>query len=390
MARPDTAATPDVTAPESHATPGFEDIALSPEAFQARVFDWFDEHGRKHLPWQENTTPYRVWVSEIMLQQTQVATVLPYYARFMERFPDVAALAAADIDDVLHLWTGLGYYARARNLHKAAQQVVNEHDGAFPVESVEALSALPGIGRSTAGAIISISTGQRAPILDGNVKRVLARLHAVEGWPGRPAVERKLWTLAERYTPQVRLADWTQAMMDLGATLCTRGSKPDCARCPFEEVCVAHARGEEKRFPESKPKKTITTRQTLMLLVSDAAGKILLERRPPTGIWGGLWAPPLVEDREAAREWVAREARGAHLEAPLASFEHVFSHFRLTITPQPVQLGEAGLAPAQAAGSVNESAADRRFVDPAVPDAVGLPAPVKALLARCTDDLFGL
>nr|POR05100.1 A/G-specific adenine glycosylase [Cobetia sp. MM1IDA2H-1] len=364
-------------------------IALSPEEFQARVFDWFDEHGRKHLPWQENTTPYRVWVSEIMLQQTQVATVLPYYARFMERFPNVAALAAAEIDEVLHLWTGLGYYARARNLHKAAQQVVAEHGGTFPVESVEALSALPGIGRSTAGAIISISTGQRAPILDGNVKRVLARLHAVEGWPGRPAVERKLWTLAERYTPQVRLADWTQAMMDLGATLCTRGSKPDCTRCPFEEVCVAHARGEEKRFPESKPKKAIPTRQTLMLLVSDETGRILLERRPPTGIWGGLWAPPLVEDRDAAREWVAREARGAHLEAPLDSFEHVFSHFRLTITPQPVQLGAAELTPSAEDG-VNEHGADRRFVDPAAPDAVGLPAPVKALLARCTDDLFGL
>ncbi|MGS0469002.1 A/G-specific adenine glycosylase [Cobetia marina] len=389
MAVPDTAATPDVAASDIHAPPGVASIALSPEEFQARVFDWFDEHGRKHLPWQENTTPYRVWVSEIMLQQTQVTTVLPYYARFMERFPDVAALAAAEIDEVLHLWTGLGYYARARNLHKAAQQVVAEHGGAFPVESVEALSALPGIGRSTAGAIISISTGQRAPILDGNVKRVLARLHAVEGWPGRPAVERKLWALAERYTPQMRLADWTQAMMDLGATLCTRGSKPDCARCPFKEVCVAHARGEEKRFPESKPKKAIPTRQTLMLLVSDEAGRILLERRPPTGIWGGLWAPPLVEDREAAREWVAREARGAHLEAPLDSFEHVFSHFRLTITPQPVQLGAAELTPSAEDG-VNEHGAGRRFVDPAAPDAVGLPAPVKALLARCTDDLFGL
>lgn len=378
MARPDTTAAPRVA-----------EIALSPEDVQARVFAWFDVHGRKHLPWQEDTTPYRVWVSEIMLQQTQVATVLPYYARFMERFPKVQALAAANIDDVLHLWTGLGYYARARNLHKAAQQVVSEHAGEFPVVSVEALSTLPGIGRSTAGAIISISTGQRAPILDGNVKRVLARLHAVEGWPGRPAVEKELWTLAERYTPDNRLPDWTQAVMDLGATLCTRG-RPDCERCPFNDVCVAHARGEEKRFPESKPKKAIPQRATLMLLVFDTEGRVLLERRPPTGIWGGLWAPPLVEDRQAARDWIAQQARGAHLAEPLASFEHVFSHFRLTITPQPVQLGESGLVPASAAEEVRESGAGQRFVDPAAPDAVGLPAPVKALLARCTGDLFGL
>ncbi|WP_158772520.1 A/G-specific adenine glycosylase [Cobetia sp. L2A1] len=378
MARPDTAAAPRVA-----------EIALSPEDVQARVFEWFDVHGRKHLPWQENTTPYRVWVSEIMLQQTQVTTVLPYYARFMERFPDVQALAAANIDDVLHLWTGLGYYARARNLHKAAQQVVSEHAGEFPVESVEALSTLPGIGRSTAGAIISISTGQRAPILDGNVKRVLARLHAVEGWPGRPAVERELWALAERYTPEIRLPDWTQAVMDLGATLCSRG-RPDCGRCPFSDVCIAHARGEEKRFPESKPKKAIPQRATLMLLVFDTEGRVLLERRPPTGIWGGLWAPPLVEDRAAARDWIAQHARGAHLSEAQASFEHVFSHFRLTITPQPVQLGEAGLKPEGVVEGVCEPGVDQRFVDPAAPDAVGLPAPVKALLARFTCDLFGL
>ena len=245
---------------------------LPADVFQRRLLAWFDEHGRHDLPWQQERTPYRVWVSEIMLQQTQVATVIPYFERFMARFPDVVALAAAEQDEVLHLWTGLGYYARGRNLHKAARVVVAEHGGELPL-GLEALAALLGIGRSTAGAIVSQSSGRRAVILDGNVKRSLTRLHAVEGWPGRPAVERRLWALAEHYTPDTRLADYTQAMMDLGATLCRRG-RPDCARCPFADVCVAHARGEERRFPESKPKTALPTRTTLMLLLRDERGII--------------------------------------------------------------------------------------------------------------------
>ncbi|SHL19133.1 A/G-specific adenine glycosylase [Halomonas caseinilytica] len=341
---------------------------LSPETFQRRLLDWFDVHGRHDLPWQRNRTPYRVWVSEIMLQQTQVTTVIPYFERFMTRFPDVEALAAADQDEVLHLWTGLGYYARGRNLHKAARVVVAEHGGAFPVHSLEAMASLPGIGRSTAGAIIAQSTGRRAVILDGNVKRVLTRLHAVEGWPGRPAVERRLWTLAEHYTPAERVIDYTQAMMDLGATLCRRG-RPDCGRCPFETECLAHERGEERRFPESKPKKALPTRQSLMLLLQDDAGRVLLEQRPSSGLWGGLWSLPQFEDLPAMRAWLDQHAPGAELDEAWRTFTHVFSHFRLEITPQPARVTRLD--------AIGES---RRWFDPTDPANIGLAAPVKGLL----------
>ncbi|APE30586.1 A/G-specific adenine glycosylase [Halomonas aestuarii] len=342
---------------------------LPPASFQQRLLDWFDEHGRHDLPWQHDRSPYRVWVSEIMLQQTQVATVIPYFERFMTRFPDVASLAAADQDEVLHLWTGLGYYARGRNLHKAARVVVEEHGGAFPVHSLEAMAALPGIGRSTAGAIIAQSTGRRAVILDGNVKRVLTRLHAVEGWPGRPAVERRLWALAEHYTPDERLVDFTQAMMDLGATLCRRG-QPACDRCPFEAACVAHARGEEKRFPESKPKKAVPTRATTMLLLQDRDGCVLLEQRPSSGLWGGLWSLPQFDDVEALQAWLDVHAPGSELAPAWTPFTHVFSHFRLEITPQPARIGRLD--------SVGEA---RCWYDPCDPASIGLAAPVKALLA---------
>ncbi|MHB0776066.1 A/G-specific adenine glycosylase [Halomonas sp. WWR20] len=347
-----------------------QDIALTPEAFRQRVFDWFDVHGRKTLPWQHDKTPYRVWVSEIMLQQTQVATVIPYFERFMARFPDVQALAAADQDEVLHLWTGLGYYARARNLHKAARVVVEQHEGEFPVASVETLASLPGIGRSTAGAIISISTGARAPILDGNVKRVLARLHAVEGWPGRPPVERELWQLAERYTPDSRLPDYTQAMMDLGATLCTRG-KPSCLLCPFEDVCIAHRRGEERRFPEAKPRRTLPERSTLMLLLCDSEGRVLLEQRPPSGLWGGLWCFPQFEEDAGLHGWLALHYPKARLDKAWKSFSHTFSHFRLNITPRPARLD---------AGTNQVTEGSRQWYDPVTPANIGLAAPVKKLL----------
>ncbi|MGC3875278.1 A/G-specific adenine glycosylase [Halomonas sp. GXIMD04776] len=347
-------------------------IDLTSGAFQARLFEWFDRHGRKALPWQQNKTPYRVWISEIMLQQTQVATVISYYDRFMARFPRVEDLAEAAQDEVLHLWTGLGYYARARNLHRTAQIVVAEHGGEFPVHSLEAMTALPGIGRSTAGAIISISTGERAVILDGNVKRVLSRLHGVEGWPGRPAVERTLWQLAEHYTPETRLSDYTQAMMDLGATLCTR-SKPSCLLCPFADVCWAHAHGEERRFPESKPRKTQPERSTQMLLLRDHEGRILLEQRPPSGIWGGLWCFPQFDDERAMQEWLAEHVPKARLEPSWDEFVHTFSHFRLRIQPRPAMLDTE-------LNVVGESG--RHWYNPRTPASIGLAAPVKSLLDR--------
>ena len=238
---------------------------LSPDRFQAQVLQWYDRHGRHDLPWQHPRSPYRVWLSEIMLQQTQVKTVIPYFERFLERFPDVAALAAASEDEVLHLWTGLGYYARARNLLKCARSVVDDHGGEFPA-TVEALEQLPGIGRSTAGAIVSISRDTPAAILDGNVKRVLARYTAIAGWPGESAVQKKLWAVAERYTPETRCADYSQAMMDLGATLCSR-SRPACDLCPLEESCAAHSAGRQADYPGKKPRKALPVKSTVMLLV---------------------------------------------------------------------------------------------------------------------------
>ncbi|HSH48775.1 MAG TPA: A/G-specific adenine glycosylase [Halomonas sp.] len=343
-------------------------LLLPPTRFQQRLLEWFDRYGRHDLPWQHRRTPYRVWVSEIMLQQTQVATVIPYFERFMARFPDVAALAKAARDEVLHLWTGLGYYARGRNLHRAAQVIRDEHAGEFPVHSIDALIALPGIGRSTAGAIIAQSTGRRGVILDGNVKRVLTRLHAVEGWPGRSAVERRLWALADGYTPERRVADYTQAMMDLGATLCRRGT-PDCPRCPFADVCLAHQRGEQRRFPESKPRKALPRRHTLMLMLQDRAGRVLLEQRPSSGLWGGLWSLPQFDSDAELRAWLDSHAPGAVVEPAWPAFIHVFSHFRLEITPRPVR--------AESTGGVSEKG---RWIDPAALDDIGLAAPVKGLL----------
>lgn len=341
---------------------------LEPATFADRLLAWYDRHGRHDLPWQQQRTPYRVWVSEIMLQQTQVATVIPYFQRFMARFPDVASLAMASQDEVLHLWTGLGYYARGRNLHKAAQMVMTKHHGQIPVDSLEAITQLPGIGPSTAGAIIAQSTGQRAVILDGNVKRVLTRLQAVEGWPGRPAVERRLWQLADHYTPHERLADFSQAIMDLGATLCRRG-QPDCSRCPFHDVCLAHASGEQRRFPEPRPKQTAPLRSTRMLLLRDAGGRILLELRPSTGLWGGLWSLPQFDNHRDLEHWLDQHAPAADLGVPQASFIHVFSHFRLEITPVPASI--------QRLDNVSEG---WRWYDPQLPDSVGLAAPVKLLL----------
>jgi len=304
---------------------------MSRDAFSRRVLAWWREHGRKDLPWQREPTAYRVWVSEIMLQQTQVATVIPYFERFMERFPSLGELAAAPLDDVLQHWSGLGYYARARNLHKAARAVVEEHGGDLPQE-LEALCALPGIGRSTAGAILSLACGQVQPILDGNVKRVLCRYHGVEGWAGTTDVLRRLWTLAESHTPEGDAGPYTQAMMDLGATLCTR-ARPACERCPLAGDCVALRDDRQRELPASKPRRALPERETWFLMLCDAQGRVLLERRPPTGIWGGLWSLPEAATRAEADDWLRREGGADVVWSPMAALTHTFSHFRLNIRP---------------------------------------------------------
>ncbi|MDX1605378.1 MAG: A/G-specific adenine glycosylase, partial [Candidatus Competibacterales bacterium] len=305
-------------------------MTVAPDSFAGRVLAWFDRHGRRSLPWQQQPTPYRVWISEIMLQQTQVATVIPYYQRFMARFPVPAALAVAPLDEVLAHWSGLGYYARARNLHRAAREIRENHGGELP-ETLDALAALPGIGRSTAGAVLALSRGQRHPILDGNVKRVLARYHAVPGWPGRTAVQRELWALAEHHTPAGRVADYTQAMMDLGALVCTR-RRPRCRTCPLAADCAAHTGGREHEFPAPRPRKALPVRRTRMLLLRTPQAEILLERRPPNGIWGGLWSLPECPPEAKIADWCAQHHDLTVLDQqPWAELQHAFTHFRLVI-----------------------------------------------------------
>ena len=342
--------------------------------FSARLIAWQREHGRHDLPWQNTRDPYRIWLSEIMLQQTQVSTVIPYYARFLARFPDVAALAAAPLDDVMALWAGLGYYSRARNLHRCAQAVVETHGGVFP-STVDALSELPGIGRSTAAAIASFAFGARATILDGNVKRVLARVFGVEGFPGEKRVENAMWTLAESLLPANATDDdvsaYTQGLMDLGATLCVRG-KPDCIRCPFAVDCVANVTGRQRELPAARPKKTVPTRRTWMLVLRDGDA-IMLEKRPPSGIWGGLWSLPEAADEGALAER-ARAYGATGSVSALAPLTHTFTHFRLDIEPRIVELGEAPSAQTNAGDDETVWVALRDI------DGYGVPAPVRKLL----------
>lgn len=345
-------------------------------ALAPALLAWHAREGRHDLPWQRERTPYRVWISEVMLQQTQVVTVIPYYERFLARFPDVASLAAAPDDELLHLWSGLGYYARARNLKRAARQIATLHGGEFP-RAFEAAVALPGIGRSTAGAILSIGAGQRHPILDGNVRRVLARMFAVEGQPGSAAFEDALWVHAERETPAQDAGIYAQAIMDLGATLCTRRN-PACERCPWAGPCQARAQGRQHDFP-AKRRAAGRRRQrtTTMLLLRRQGGELWLERRPAAGIWGGLWAPPEFPDAAAARAAVLRsvatgEPAPATLELPLV--EHAFTHFDLTIAPLLADV-------AQAPSGVKEGG-EGQWYDPRAPKKLGLPAPVATLLAN--------
>jgi A/G-specific adenine glycosylase len=312
-----------------------------------RILDWYDKHGRHDLPWQQARTPYRVWIAEIMLQQTQVSTVIPYYERFMQSFPYLDTLAAASLDHVLEHWAGLGYYSRARNLHKAARIIAEEHGGDLP-EDIDGLIALPGIGRSTAAAILAQALEQRYAILDGNVKRVLCRYHAVDGWPGKTAVQKQLWQYAEQHTPDNRVCDYTQAMMDMGATLCTRSS-PACSRCPLQVDCKAFEQDKLKQYPNPRPKKALPVKTTRLLLLTHAeTGQVLLEKRPPSGIWGGLWSLPEADVDESVNG-VCEQRWGfkvLHNEDD-TPFRHTFSHYHLDITPCRVHVQEGAAVVAE-------------------------------------------
>ena len=342
------------------------------DSFSVPVLDWFDNHGRKDLPWQQDPTPYRVWVSEIMLQQTQVQTVIPYYQRFMQSFPCLEVLAAAEIDQVLHHWSGLGYYARARNLHRAAQQLCKQQAAMFP-DSMDALLALPGIGRSTAAAILSLASGQRHAILDGNVKRVLSRYFAVEGWPGKTAVLNKLWALSESVTPEGRTADFNQAMMDLGATLCRR-SKPECPRCPLVDDCSAYASDRVKDFPFPRPRRDLPVRKVQMLLLVDADNAVYLQRRADSGIWGGLWSFPEFDSLQTLQDWcdiAGVSCKQDELQS-WGPVRHPFIHFHLDITPCCVRLQNPAFSVMEGDQGL--------WYNVRQPQELGLAAPVQKLL----------
>lgn len=342
--------------------------------FPRRLLSWFDQHGRKHLPWQKNKTPYRVWVSEIMLQQTQVATVIPYFEKFMQRFDDLASLAAASEDEVLHLWAGLGYYSRARNLHRAAKKMMNDFGGVFP-NTLDEVITLPGIGRSTAGAILSIAFNKPTPILDGNVKRVLARYHGISEPVNDKAVEAEMWQLAERYTPTERAADYTQAIMDLGATLCTR-AKPNCQGCPFVTDCVAFAKDKVSELPIKKASKKMPVKSATFLLALHQ-GKVLLYKRPTAGIWGGLWSLPEFSGKpaKATLKQFCRQAFGvtAGKFTPLESFRHTFSHYHLDIHPITIHLEKLPIKVMEDGQQI--------WYNLRKPSAIGLPKPVQSLLS---------
>lgn len=339
--------------------------------FADKLLVWYDLHGRYDLPWQKERNAYRVWLSEVMLQQTQVRTVIAYFERFVEALPTLADLAAAPEDQVLALWSGLGYYSRARNLHRTAKICIERHGGDLP-RDIDALADLPGIGRSTAAAILAQAFDERHAILDGNVRRVLARWHGVHGWSGGSAAQRELWMHAEDHTPHRRVADYTQAIMDLGATLCTR-TRPQCVRCPVATGCVALRDGLTAVLPQSKPKRSMPTRATTMLVVRDAQGRVLLERRPPTGVWARLWSLPEIDDASIAVQ-ALRERYCVSAKDPtsLDSFVHTFSHYHLHITP----LLLAGVPNIDRVGDDT----DRAWYSREQLSAIGLPAPVRKLL----------
>jgi len=339
--------------------------------FAAKLIAWQKQHGRHDLPWQGTRDPYAIWVSEIMLQQTQVATVIPYFQRFMARFPDVGALAGAPLDEVLRLWSGLGYYSRARNLHRAAQAIAGGHSGRFP-RRFEDVAALTGVGRSTAAAICVFAFGQRHAILDGNVKRVLARYRGVKGYGGQKKVADRLWQEAERLLPRRNVEAYTQGLMDLGATVCTR-SQPRCTACPVHGGCVAFQRGWVGTLPAPRPRKRLPHKRTVMLALT-RAGEVLLEKRPPSGIWGGMWCLP-ESARKIDLEAYCLKRFGAHVVEvePLAPIAHGFTHFKLDI--QPLRLRVSALAPHAAEPGV-------MWLPLEEARGAAIPAPVRQILAR--------
>ena len=357
--------------------------------FAQAVLTWYDKFGRKHLPWQQNKTLYGVWLSEVMLQQTQVATVIPYFERFVKTFPNLTALADAPLDEVLHLWTGLGYYARARNLHKAAQVMRDQYCGKFPTEFEQVL-ALPGVGRSTAGAILSSCLNAPYAILDGNVKRVLSRYFAVNGWPGEKKTEDRLWQLTGEVTPNAQVADFNQAMMDLGAMVCTR-SKPKCSLCPLQSNCRANAEQNWQAYPGKKPKKALPERDSYFLLL-EKDGKVALEQRENAGLWGGLYCFPQFADKQELLAYLA--SNGIQQYQEWAAFRHTFSHFHLDIYPiyarfddqtNPEDVDRSDWKKVAEKQNQYQSAllsAVKYWYDPQNPDPIGLATPVKNLLTQ--------
>lgn len=348
-------------------------MQIKPPQFYEPVLKWFVKYGRKNLPWQKPKSAYRVWLSEIMLQQTQVTTVIPYFQKFIKQFPTIQSLANAHVDEVLTLWAGLGYYARARNLHKTAKIICTQFKNKFP-QNLEALQSLPGIGRSTAGAILALSMNQHAAILDGNVKRVLARFHAIANWPGEPKTQQQLWHIAEYYTPKNNTAEYTQAMMDLGATVCTR-SKPKCDQCPLQKNCQAFAQGNPTAYPITRKSKKLPIRATRMLIIKNKNHEILLEKRPPVGIWGGLWSLPECPIEEDIQQWCKQQYRFTiHDYDYHESFRHTFSHFHLDITPITTQIKKQN--------SMVMDGANTIWQDISKLNTKGLAAPVKKLLRQ--------
>jgi A/G-specific adenine glycosylase len=353
--------------------------------FSQRILAWFQHHGRQGLPWQNPASPYRVWVSEIMLQQTQVNTVIPYFERFCSQFPEVTHLACAPLDTVLHLWSGLGYYARARHVHQAAQIMYHKHNACVPRDFTE-LHALPGIGRSTAGAILALAYGQRYAILDGNVKRVLCRYHALDVWPG--AAEKQLWHWAETYTPTQDIGAYTQAIMDLGATVCTR-TAPRCAVCPLQHDCRAYRTAHTHIYPVPRPHKTVPLKRCVMLVLYHPLGHIFLQQRPQQGIWGGLWSlPEIVDDKmrpQHLAQWCVQHGLNSSCqweESP--PIRHRFTHFQLHIQPLHLKLNDT-----QSRALENHVRMDLLWYDPKCPPTCGLAAPVARLLQQSAPNLKG-
>ncbi|NOQ63534.1 MAG: A/G-specific adenine glycosylase [Methyloprofundus sp.] len=340
---------------------------MNPEKFQQQLLGWFDQSGRKDLPWQHPATAYRVWVSEIMLQQTQVVTVIPYFNRFMQQYPDIQSLANAPLDEVLSLWAGLGYYARARNLHKTAG-IINQQ-ASFP-DTLDALVALAGIGRSTAGAILSIAFHKSTAILDGNVRRVLARYQAIYGWTASPAVSKQLWLVSEKYTPVERVADYTQAIMDLGATVCTR-SKPQCTECPLQSDCLALQQKCVAELPTPKPRKKIPTKHSVFVIAIDKEQHFFLEKRAPTGIWGGLWSLPELEAEAGIEAWLQENSMTLLKQQALPLRRHTFSHYHLDYQPILIHIDKL-------INNVLE-AENRLWYNHTQTQNIALPAPVKQL-----------